>query len=86
VNAMMRSVLISVIFNFTLGAIPAFAQIDCGTFCMSYCAKREPGAGYDNGNCQIGCNHGCYWYLAEHQGQLQKPAAAKRRKPAASYR
>jgi|GEM_PF-3327273 len=83
---MMRSVLISVIFSFTLGALPAFAQIDCGAYCISYCAKREPGAGYDNGNCQIGCNHGCYWYLSEHQGQLPKPAAAKRRKPAASYR
>jgi hypothetical protein len=83
---MMRSVLISVIFSFALGAFPAFAQIDCGTYCISYCAKREPGAGYDNGNCQIGCNHGCYWYLSEHQGQLPKPATAKRRKPAASYR
>jgi hypothetical protein len=83
---MMRSVLISIIFSFALGAIPAFAQIDCGAYCISYCAKREPGAGYDNGNCQIGCNHGCYWYLSEHQGQLPKPATAKRRKPAASYR
>ena len=83
---MMRSVLISVIFSFALGAFPAFAQIDCGTYCMSYCARSEPGPGYDNGNCQIGCNHGCYWYLSEHHGQLPKPAAAKRRKPAVSYR
>jgi hypothetical protein len=82
----MRSVLISFIFIFALASFPASAQVDCGSFCISYCAKREPGSGYDNGNCQIGCNHGCYWYLSEHKGQLPKPAAAKHRKPPASYR
>jgi hypothetical protein len=81
---MMRSVLIGVTFSLALGSIPAFAQVDCGSVCLHYCAKREPGPGYDNGNCNIGCMHGCYWYLSEHHGQLPKPATAQHRKPAAS--
>jgi hypothetical protein len=49
-------------------------------------AQHEPVPGYDNGNCNIGCMHGCYWYLSEHKGQLPQPAATRHRKPAASYR
>lgn len=81
---MVRSVLMAVLIGLAFGSVPAFAQIDCGNFCLSYCAKREPGPGYDNGNCNIGCMHGCYWYLSEHQGQLPKAAATHKRKPAAS--
>jgi hypothetical protein len=82
----MRSILIGVTFSLALGSIPAFAQIDCGNVCLRYCARQEPVPGYDNGNCNIGCMHGCYWYLSEHQGQLPKPAAAGHRKPSASDR
>jgi hypothetical protein len=83
---MMRSVLLVVLISLAFGSVPAVAQIDCGTVCLRLCAQHEPVPGYDNGNCNIGCMHGCYWYLSEHQGQLPKPAAARHRKPAASYR
>jgi hypothetical protein len=67
-------------------AAPQTPNIDCPTFCLRYCERQEPVPGYDQGNCQIGCTHGCYWYLSEHQGQLQRPAVARHRKPAQSYR
>jgi hypothetical protein len=83
---MVRSVLTIVVVSSAFGSVSAFAQIDCGNFCLRYCARQEPVPGYDNGNCNIGCMHGCYWYLSEHQGQLPKPAATRQHKPAASYR
>ena len=83
---MLRSIVMIVIAGSVLGSTPTFAQVDCGSFCVRYCGMREPGPGYDNGNCQIGCMHGCYWYLSEQQGQLPKPAVVRRHKPAASYR
>jgi hypothetical protein len=77
---MLRSVLTVVVFTFMLQSIPAFAQVDCGNVCLRYCSRQEPVPGYDNGNCNIGCMHGCYWYLSEHHGQLPKPAVARHRK------
>jgi hypothetical protein len=83
---MLRSVLTVVLVGSIMGSVPAFAQIDCGNACLRLCAQHEPVPGYDNGNCNIGCMHGCYWYLSEHHGQLPAPAAARHRKPAASSR
>jgi hypothetical protein len=87
---MLRPLLIVAAFCSLVESVPAAPQtpnIDCPTFCLRYCELKELAAGYDRGNCQIGCIHGCYWYLSERQTQpVRKQTRPTHGAPAQSYR